>query len=88
MANSVSRMTSMAVMDTNRRHAVAALAVAGLLWGSTVPLSKLALRGWLRVADRRAVRPGRGGAAAGRAAPGPAGPGGQACWRPGRPGTG
>ena len=33
-------------MNTNRRHAVAALIAAGLLWGTTVPLSKLAL-GWL-----------------------------------------
>ena len=30
-------------MNTNRRHAVAALIAAGLLWGTTVPLSKLAL---------------------------------------------
>ena len=28
-------------MNTNRRHAVAALIAAGLLWGTTVPLSKL-----------------------------------------------
>jgi O-acetylserine/cysteine efflux transporter len=38
-------------MNTNRRHAVAALTGAGLLWGTTVPLSKLALEwlptGWL-----------------------------------------
>jgi drug/metabolite transporter (DMT)-like permease len=38
-------------MNTNRRHAVAALIAAGLLWGTTVPLSKLALEwlppGWL-----------------------------------------
>ena len=38
-------------MNTNRRHAIAALAGAGLLWGTTVPLSKLALEwlptGWL-----------------------------------------
>jgi len=33
-------------MKTNRRRAVAALTAAGLLWGTTVPLSKLAL-GWL-----------------------------------------
>src|SRR5215472_14694119 len=37
--------------NTDRRHAVAALAAAGLLWGTTVPLSKLALEwlppGWL-----------------------------------------
>ena len=33
-------------MNTNRRRAVAALIAAGLLWGTTVPLSKLAL-GWL-----------------------------------------
>jgi O-acetylserine/cysteine efflux transporter len=38
-------------MNTNRRNAVAALIAAGLLWGTTVPLSKLALAwlppGWL-----------------------------------------
>jgi O-acetylserine/cysteine efflux transporter len=38
-------------MNTSRRHAVAALIAAGLLWGTTVPLSKLALQwldpGWL-----------------------------------------
>jgi drug/metabolite transporter (DMT)-like permease len=33
-------------MTRNRRNALAALAVAGLLWGTTVPLSKVAL-GWL-----------------------------------------
>jgi drug/metabolite transporter (DMT)-like permease len=33
-------------MNADRRRAVAALATAGLLWGTTVPLSKLAL-GWL-----------------------------------------
>src|SRR5258708_35829662 len=33
-------------MNIDRRRAVAALAAAGLLWGTTVPLSKLAL-GWL-----------------------------------------
>ena len=41
-------------MNINRRTAIAALALAGLLWGSTVPLSKLALEwlpaGWLTVA--------------------------------------
>jgi drug/metabolite transporter (DMT)-like permease len=41
-------------MNTNRRPAVAALATAGVLWGTTVPLSKLALAwlpaGWLTVA--------------------------------------
>ena len=41
-------------MNTNRRHAVAALIAAGLLWGTTVPLSKLALDwlspGWLTAA--------------------------------------
>jgi O-acetylserine/cysteine efflux transporter len=40
-------------MKTNRRNAVAALIAAGLLWGTTVPLSKLALYwlspGWLTV---------------------------------------
>jgi O-acetylserine/cysteine efflux transporter len=38
-------------MTTDRRRAVAALTAAGLLWGTTVPLSKLALQwlppGWL-----------------------------------------
>src|SRR5581483_10019897 len=38
-------------MNTNRRPAVAALIAAGLLWGTTVPLSKLGLQwlspGWL-----------------------------------------
>jgi O-acetylserine/cysteine efflux transporter len=33
-------------MELNRRRAVAALTAAGLLWGTTVPLSKVAL-GWL-----------------------------------------
>jgi drug/metabolite transporter (DMT)-like permease len=41
-------------MNINRRNAVAALIAAGLLWGTTVPLSKLALEwlppGWLTVA--------------------------------------
>ena len=41
-------------MTTNRRRAVAALIAAGLLWGTTVPLSKLALQwlqpGWLAAA--------------------------------------
>src|SRR6201996_3118078 len=41
-------------MNNNRRLAVVALAVAGTLWGTTVPLSKLALAwlppGWLTVA--------------------------------------
>jgi drug/metabolite transporter (DMT)-like permease len=38
-------------MNTNRRQALVALCAAGLLWGTTVPLSKLALEwlpaGWL-----------------------------------------
>jgi O-acetylserine/cysteine efflux transporter len=41
-------------MTTNRRRAIAALTAAGLLWGTTVPLSKLALEwlppGWLAFA--------------------------------------
>ncbi|HEV3295520.1 MAG TPA: DMT family transporter [Streptosporangiaceae bacterium] len=41
-------------MNTNRRQALVALCAAGLLWGATVPLSKLALEwlpaGWLTVA--------------------------------------
>jgi drug/metabolite transporter (DMT)-like permease len=40
-------------VNTNRRSGVAALTAAGLLWGTTVPLSKLALEwlppGWLTV---------------------------------------
>jgi O-acetylserine/cysteine efflux transporter len=44
-------VTKYGFMNTNRRHAVAALTAAGLLWGTTVPLSKLALvwlaPGWL-----------------------------------------
>src|SRR5689334_24377727 len=42
-------------MNTNRRHAVAALIAAGLLWGTTVPLSKLALQ-WLSPGWLTAVR--------------------------------
>ena len=42
-------------MNTNRRHAVAALTAAGLLWGTTVPLSKLALE-WLAPGWLTAVR--------------------------------
>jgi O-acetylserine/cysteine efflux transporter len=42
-------------MNTNRRHAVAALVAAGLLWGTTVPLSKLALQ-WLAPGWLTAVR--------------------------------
>ena len=42
-------------MNTNRRHAVAALIAAGLLWGTTVPLSKLALE-WLSPAWLTATR--------------------------------
>jgi O-acetylserine/cysteine efflux transporter len=45
-------------MNANRRYALIALAAAGLLWGTTVPLSKVALEwlspGWL-VAVRFAV---------------------------------
>jgi O-acetylserine/cysteine efflux transporter len=42
-------------MNTTRRHAVAALVAAGLLWGTTVPLSKLALQ-WLAPGWLTAVR--------------------------------
>jgi O-acetylserine/cysteine efflux transporter len=42
-------------MNTNRRHAVAALIAAGLLWGTTVPLTKLALE-WLAPGWLSAVR--------------------------------
>src|SRR5689334_8260040 len=45
-SNSVSATGEYGYMNTNRRRAVAALTAAGLLWGTTVPLSKLAL-GWL-----------------------------------------
>src|SRR4030095_3790936 len=41
-------------MNLQRRTAVAALTAAGLLWGTTVPMTKLALQGlppgWLTVA--------------------------------------
>jgi O-acetylserine/cysteine efflux transporter len=41
-------------MDTNRRSALGSLTAAGLLWGTTVPVTKLALAwlppGWLTVA--------------------------------------
>jgi len=41
-------------MNTNRRRAIAALVTAGLLWGTTVPMSKVALQwlqpGWLAFA--------------------------------------
>jgi len=41
-------------MNSDRRHAIIALTAAGLLWGTTVPLSKVALQwlppGWLTVA--------------------------------------
>jgi len=53
--NSVWLMSSMDAMNTNRRHAVAALIAAGLLWGTTVPLSKLALQ-WLAPGWLTAVR--------------------------------
>jgi O-acetylserine/cysteine efflux transporter len=42
-------------MNLDRRRALMALTVAGLLWGSTVPLSKLAL-GWLPPGWLTAVR--------------------------------
>src|SRR5215831_16638420 len=42
-------------MNANRRRAVAALIAAGLLWGTTVPLSKLALQ-WLSPGWLTAVR--------------------------------
>jgi len=42
-------------MDNSRRNAVAALIAAGLLWGTTVPLSKLALQ-WLAPGWLTAVR--------------------------------
>ena len=48
-------------MNANRRHAVAALIAAGLLWGTTVPLSKLAL-GWLSPGWLTVVRFGLGAA--------------------------
>ena len=42
-------------MNTNRRRAIAALITAGLLWGTTVPLSKVALQ-WLAPGWLTAVR--------------------------------
>ena len=42
-------------MDTSRRRVVAALIAAGLLWGTTVPLSKVALE-WLAPGWLTAVR--------------------------------
>ncbi len=42
-------------MNNDRRRALVALTVAGLLWGSTVPLSKLAL-GWLPPGWLTAIR--------------------------------
>jgi O-acetylserine/cysteine efflux transporter len=42
-------------MNTNRRHVLVALCAAGLLWGTTVPLSKLALE-WLPAGWLTAVR--------------------------------
>ena len=42
-------------MNINRRHAFAALVAAGLLWGTTVPLSKLALQ-WLAPGSLTAAR--------------------------------
>jgi O-acetylserine/cysteine efflux transporter len=42
-------------MNTNRNSAVAALIAAGLLWGTTVPMSKLALQ-WLQPGWLTAVR--------------------------------
>src|SRR5258705_12475853 len=42
-------------MTLDRRRALVALTVAGLLWGSTVPLSKIAL-GWLPPGWLTAIR--------------------------------
>ncbi len=42
-------------MNIDRRRALVALTVAGLLWGSTVPLSKIAL-GWLPLGWLAAIR--------------------------------
>src|SRR6516162_11298722 len=53
MAKTVCLLSDHGHMNTIRRHGVAALIAAGLLWGTTVPLSKLALEwlspGWLTV---------------------------------------
>src|SRR5438034_11146983 len=53
-SNSVSATGEYGYMNTDRRRAIAALTAAGLLWGTTVPLSKLALQwlppGWLTFA--------------------------------------
>src|SRR5256886_1489852 len=55
-------------MNTDRRYAIAALTAAGLLWGTTVPLSKLAL-GWLAPGWLTFVRFGLGAAILLAAAP-------------------
>ena len=55
VTNSVWCGTQYGFMNTTRRHAVAALIAAGLLWGTTVPLSKLALQ-WLAPGWLTAVR--------------------------------
>src|SRR5690349_13120981 len=51
----------MNLMNTTRRTAIFALSAAGILWGLTVPLSKLALAwvgpGWLTVARFAAAAP-------------------------------
>ena len=67
-------------MDTSRRNAVAALIAAGLLWGTTVPLSKLALQ-WLAPGWLTAVR---FGLAAAVLLPVARRRGGRRCWGPGR----
>ncbi|HYB14564.1 MAG TPA: DMT family transporter, partial [Streptosporangiaceae bacterium] len=74
-------------MNTNRRLAVAALTGAGLLWGTTVPLSKLALE-WLPTGWLTATRFGLAAALllpvarrrGGRGQQGPLGPALQSPW--------
>src|SRR6516225_5287281 len=72
MANSAPSDGEYGGMNTNRRRAVVALTAAGLLWGTTVPLSKLALEwlppGWLAFArfglaarGARRLQPGHAG---------------------------
>src|SRR6516225_9401379 len=55
MPNTVYVTGEYGCMNINRRHAVAALIAAGLLWGTTVPLTKLALE-WLSPGWLSAVR--------------------------------
>lgn len=54
MANRAHTWVDDPTMNLDRRPAIAALSAAGLLWGTTIPLTKLGLEwlppGWLTVA--------------------------------------